>query len=91
MDIIDEALDKVNCKERYFVEGNHDDWLNRFVEEHPYLKDMRFKNAVKLCDRGYKYYPIGKLLKVGKLNRTHESLPRFTGACRESGLHIYYI
>ena len=36
MDIIDEALDKVNCKEKFFVEGNHDDWLNRFVEEHPY-------------------------------------------------------
>ena len=71
MDVIDEALDKVNCKERYFIEGNHDDWLNRFVEEHPYLKEMKFANAMRLSDRGYKYYPIGKLLKVGKLNFYH--------------------
>ena len=28
MDIIDEALDKVNCKEKYLTEGNHDNWLN---------------------------------------------------------------
>ena len=38
MDIIDEALDKVNCKEKHMIEGNHDDWMNRFVDEHPYLK-----------------------------------------------------
>ena len=25
MDIIDEALDKVNCKEKHMIEGNHDD------------------------------------------------------------------
>ena len=24
MDIIDEALDKVNCKEKHFCEGNHE-------------------------------------------------------------------
>lgn len=37
MDIIDESLDKANVKERHFVEGNHEDWLNRFVEENPIL------------------------------------------------------
>ena len=57
MDIIDEALDKVNCKEKYITEGNHDDWLNRFVFENPYLKDYTFRKAVKLDERGYKYYP----------------------------------
>ena len=37
MDIIDESLDKANVKDRHFIEGNHEDWLNRFVEENPYL------------------------------------------------------
>ena len=37
MDIIDEALDKVNCEEKHFCEGNHEQWLEMFVEEHPYL------------------------------------------------------
>jgi len=32
MDLIDRALDKENCKERHFTEGNHDNGHNRFVE-----------------------------------------------------------
>ena len=71
MDTIDEALDKVNCKEKYFIEGNHDDWLNRFVDENPYLDNLRFPDAMKLKERGYKYYPNGKFLKIGKLNYYH--------------------
>ena len=66
MDIIDESLDKVNCKEKYMIEGNHDDWMNRFTEEHPYL-NYEFHKVVKLKERGYEFYQIGKYLKVGKL------------------------
>ena len=71
MDVIDEALDKVNCKTKYITEGNHDDWMNRFVAENPYLKKYTFKNAVKLDERGYIYYPMGKYLKLGKLFLYH--------------------
>lgn len=71
LDIIDETLDKVNCKEKYFIEGNHDDWMNRFVEENPYLRQYLFKDAVKLKDRGYKYYKMGKYLRMGKLHFYH--------------------
>ena len=70
MDIIDESLDKVNCEEKYMIEGNHDDWMNRFTEEHPYL-DYKFKDVVNLKDRGYIFYPIGKYLKMGKLYLYH--------------------
>ena len=53
MDIIDASLDKAGTKQRHFIEGNHDDWLNRFVEENPYLaNDMLVKNALKLAERG---------------------------------------
>ena len=31
MDMIDESLDKVNCKERYITEGNHDDLVMTLV------------------------------------------------------------
>ena len=71
MDEIDEALDKVNCKEKYMLEGNHDDWLDRFYEENPYLDWVAFKNACKLEERGYKYYPAGEYLKIGKLHYYH--------------------
>ena len=33
---IDESLDKVKCEKKYICAGNHDEGLDRFVEEHPY-------------------------------------------------------
>ena len=71
MDIIDASLDKIKCKERYITEGNHDDWLNRFVDENPYLKGYLFKDAVHLKQRGYKYLPCGKLFNIGNLYFYH--------------------
>ena len=71
MDVIDEALDNVKCDERHFTEGNHDNWLNRFVERYPYLPQYRLKNAIKLEERGYTYHPFGKFLKLGKMHFYH--------------------
>ena len=71
MDIIDEALCKANCKEKHFIEGNHDMWMNMFVDEYPYLPQYRIPEALKLKDRGYTYHPAGKLLKVGNLHFYH--------------------
>ena len=72
MDQIDEILDKVNCKEKYLTEGNHDNWLNYAVAKYPYIPQYRFASAVDLKGRGYKYYPMGKKLKsLGKLTFYH--------------------
>ena len=71
MDMVDESLDKVNCKERYITEGNHDNWLNYAVAKYPYIPQYRFKKAVRLDERGYTYYPFGKHLKIGKLYFYH--------------------
>jgi hypothetical protein len=71
MDIIDESLDKVGCEEKHFCEGNHELWLQMFVEEHPYVSQYTTQNALKLKERGYKFHPCGKLLKIGKMNFYH--------------------
>ena len=71
MNRIDKSLDKAGCKERYMIEGNHDDWMNRFVDENPFLTKYRFAECVKLKERNYKYYPMGKYLKIGKLHFYH--------------------
>ena len=71
LDRVDAVLDKVGCKERYICQGNHDEWLDRFVMENPYLTDYTFKKAIKLDERGYKYYPAGKYLKIGRMNFYH--------------------
>ena len=70
MDIIDESLDKVNCLNKHMIEGNHDDWMNKFTAEHPYL-DYKFKDVVDLKGRGYTYHPMGKYFKIGKLYFYH--------------------
>jgi len=71
MDLIDYALDDIKCDERHFVEGNHDNWLNRFVEGYPYLAQYRVRTALKLDERGYTYHPFGKFLKIGKMHFYH--------------------
>jgi hypothetical protein len=73
MDQIDKSLDKAGCKERHFVQGNHEVWLDKFVTRYPYLQHYMTANALKLKERGYKYYPYNKqkCLKIGKLNFTH--------------------
>ena len=70
MDIIDESLDKVNCHTKHFMEGNHEDWLNRFSYEHPYLK-LNIYDSLNLKSRGYSYHSIGKFLKIGKMHFYH--------------------
>ena len=59
LDDIDESLDKVNCKKKYICAGNHDEWLDMFVNEHPYLPQYKFKEACRFKERGYKVYPAG--------------------------------
>ena len=71
MDIIDEALDKADCKEKHFCEGNHEQWLNFTVQEHPYLPQYIVKNALNLKERGYEYHPNGEYLDIGKLSFYH--------------------
>ena len=67
MDIIDEALDKVNVKEKHFIEGNHEEWLNSFSIENPFLQGLSVKDALLLEQRGFEYHPNGKYLKIGNL------------------------
>ena len=73
MDRIDEALDKVNCTEKYMCEGNHDNWINEFTRRYPYT-NYSFKDAVNLEDRGYAYYPMGTHVKLGHLYLYHGHL-----------------
>mgnify|MGYP002725704696 CR=1 FL=1 len=68
LDLFDEVLS--DC-DKYMCEGNHDDWLNRFVERYPYMTDYTFKEACMLKERGYKFYEYNKPLKIGKVNFIH--------------------
>jgi hypothetical protein len=72
LDTLDFCLDENGTTEKYFCEGNHEIWLDNFIEEYPFLeKDYAPANAFKLEDRGYMYLPYGEYLTIGKLNFYH--------------------
>lgn len=71
LDRIDEALDKVKCKDKHLTVGNHDNWLDLFVEENPILPQYSLNNALRLKERGYKVHPFGKYYKRGHLHFYH--------------------
>lgn len=68
LDLFDDAF---KGEYKYMLEGNHDDWMNKFVEKHPYMKDYTFRKACKLDDRGYKFLSLNRPLKIGKANFIH--------------------
>ena len=71
IDQFDEVLNLVGCTEKYICAGNHDEWLNAFVEKYPYMRGYTFHNACRWEERGYKYLPYNKPLKIGKLTFIH--------------------
>ena len=71
MDIIDKSLDKAKVEKRYFIQGNHEVWMDMFVEQYPYLPQYNTKDALKLEQRGYKYYDQGDFLTIGNLGYYH--------------------
>ena len=71
LDRVDVVLDKVGCKERHICQGNHDIWLDKFVEENPYLEKYMFREACHWVKRGFKFYPYNKVLSIGKLSFVH--------------------
>ena len=72
MDRIDKCLDNVGCKERYFMQGNHEVWLDTYAKKHARPRFFT-ENALKLKERGYEFHPYFRKipLKIGKLNFKH--------------------
>ena len=71
IDQFDRVLDKIKCKNRYILSGNHDEWLDYFVERYPYMKDYTFRKACRWDERGYKYYGYNHPVKLGKATFIH--------------------
>lgn len=56
---------------KFYCQGNHEVWLDNFIEENPHLENQySVVNALAL-DCGWNYYPYGKYLTIGDLNFYH--------------------
>ena len=71
LDMIDDVMSKEKVKEKYMLQGNHELWMDNFVEKYPYMSDYTFPKACYLKERGYKYYEYNLPLKIGKINFIH--------------------
>jgi len=71
IDQFDKVLDKLKVKERHILEGNHDAWLNYFVDRYPYMKEYKFRKACHWDSRGYKFHKHNIPLRIGKLSFIH--------------------
>jgi hypothetical protein len=94
MDQIDDALDVVGCQEKHFCIGNHEAWLEMFVEEFPYLDKYLPQTCLRLSERGYKWYPCGEKFRIGKLyfyhGHHHRGVHHDTQHLRNLGCNIMY-
>lgn len=83
LDPIDKMCTKVGVKQKDMITGNHDQWLNYFVDDNPDYQDThfgdeakgyRFHQVVDWKKRGWTVHPIGRLLKIGSLSFYHGHL-----------------
>jgi predicted phosphodiesterase len=72
LDQFDSACKKNKVNNKIMLLGNHEMWLDNFIEEHPYLEDKYSPQAVMNLDkRGYTWYPYLEYVKIGKLYFHH--------------------
>jgi len=82
LDPLDRVCDAVGVKDKRMLTGNHDRWLDYFVEANPDYERMPFDEASgykfdQIFDwkgRGWRIWPCGKLMKIGKLRFYHGHL-----------------
>lgn len=77
-------LDSLGASEKIFVEGNHEERLERYLmKKAPELYNLvRIPDLLKLKENGWRYVPYKTHVRVGKLFITHE-----TGNC---GQYAHY-
>jgi hypothetical protein len=61
-------------KEVIYILGNHEDWVNQYVESHPEMTGLiEVENNIKISNQNVKlkFVPLNKFYKIGKLYLTH--------------------
>lgn len=69
-----DELDSLKAKEKIFIAGNHEDRLQRFLQDSaPELFNLiDIPRLLKLKARGWEYVPYKSDTKVGKVHFTHD-------------------
>jgi predicted phosphodiesterase len=70
-----DELDALGVQEKAFVEGNHEDRLNRFlsIRAPEVYNMMRVRDLFRLPERKWTYVPYRQHVQIGKLYLTHDT------------------
>lgn len=71
LDALDHTCKLAGVKDKIMLGGNHEVWLDNFVEEHPYVPQYSPKNIMKLEERGWDWIDHGEYLTIGDLSFYH--------------------
>lgn len=75
LDRLDAACKAAGVSRRVLLTGNHDEWVNRVVEEYPYLAGTHgLEVGLRLKARGWEVHPEGDFYRLGDLHLTHGSV-----------------
>lgn len=68
-----DALDALGAKKKYFIQGNHEENLERYLKDNaPAIFNLvKVDELFRLKKRGWSYTKFGDSLKIGKMNFTH--------------------
>jgi predicted phosphodiesterase len=61
-------------KEVVYIMGNHEDWVNQYIDKHPEMEGLiEVENHIKLDNKDLKleFVPLNDFYKLGKLYLTH--------------------
>lgn len=69
-----DELDALKCTQKTFIGGNHEDRLQRYLQDKaPEFFDVTdLSKILRLKKRGWEYVPYKKYNKVGKVYQTHD-------------------
>ncbi len=70
-----DQVDALGCREKYFIAGNHEDRLERYLKaKAPELFDtVKVERLFRLKERGWQYTPYREDMKMGKVYFTHDT------------------
>ena len=70
-----DQIDKLGAPNKIYVEGNHEDRLNRFLQDKaPALySSLRVEKSFRLKERGWKFTPYKDHTKLGCIYLTHDT------------------
>ena len=72
LDKWDKTLHMVGCKEKHFILGNHERFVQDIIDEFPQIEELYAPHKLlRLKERGYKHYPVGSYVQFGKLMMAH--------------------